>query len=285
MPVLSRVFWRIALPPAPSTRRIAAVLRPGRRHRIDGVRIVLTGASSGIGRAAALALAAEGAELVLVARSGADLERVRERIATAGGTATCLPCDLSDPAAVDLLAVRIRERWGEVDVLVNNAARSIRRPLTESFDRFHDFERVMAVNYFGAARLTMALLPGMIARGGGHVVNVGTWTVPVGSSPNFAAYHSSKTALTAFGRCVRAELARSGIGVTEVHYPLVHTAMSAPTAEFAALPGLTPERAADWIVAAVRTRPARLLPRYAAVLAVLGALAPRTVDAVLRHRN
>lgn len=281
--LLGRLVRKLILVPIPSLRATLSVARIDRRP-LAGQRVLITGASSGIGRAAALRLAAEGSELVLVARRTDELERLRAEIAGAGWRAECVACDLTDSAAVDRLTTWVGD-YGGVDVLVNNAGRSIRRPLTESFDRFHDFERVMAVNYFGAARLTLGLLPGMIARGGGHIVNVGTWSVPVGASPNFAAYHSSKAALAAFGRCVRAELSDTGITVTEIHYPLVRTAMSAPTDKFGTLPGLTPDNAAAWIVSAIRSRPERLVPLFAVVLAVLGHVSPTALSRLLRSRN
>jgi hypothetical protein len=168
-----------------------------------------------------------------------------------------------------------------VDILVNNAGRSIRRPITKSFERLDDFDRTMAVNFFGPVHLTLGLLPAMLRRGSGHLVNVGTWTVPVGTSPRFAAYHSSKAALAGFGRCVEAELAGRGVRVTTVHYPLVHTPMVAPTEKFRSLPGLTSDEAARWIATAIRNRPVRILPRYALPLKVIGMAAPRLVDRIL----
>ncbi|WP_324192210.1 SDR family NAD(P)-dependent oxidoreductase [Nocardia brasiliensis] len=258
---------------------------PVRRAKVEepvsGKRILITGASAGIGRAAAVAAAAAGAEVVLVARREPELAQLSDEIRSAGGKAVYRTCDLTDDDEVDALLDWVRTSVGRVDVLVNNAGRSIRRPITESFDRMHDFRRTMGINYFGPVQLTLGLLPGMLESGRGQIVNVGTWTVPTGTSPRFAAYQSSKTALTAFGRCVDAELSGRGVAVTSVHYPLVHTAMSAPTPEYQKLPGLTPQEAAEWILTAIRHRPVQVIPRYVPVLWAMRVSGPRTVGRVL----
>lgn len=243
--------------------------------------ILVTGASSGIGRSAAMYLASQGATVLLVARRERELAVLCQEILDAGGKAAYRVCDLSDRDQVSELVRWVLDEYGGVDVLINNAARSMRRPLAEALERLDDFDRAMAVNFFGPVHLTMGLLPQMLRRGSGHVVNVGTWTVPVGTSPRFAAYHSSKAALAGFSRCVDAELAGSGVRVTSVHFPLVHTPMSAPTEKFRRLPGLTPDVAARWIASAVRRRPVRIVPRYVLLLRIAGAAAPRLVDRIL----
>jgi NAD(P)-dependent dehydrogenase (short-subunit alcohol dehydrogenase family) len=274
----SRLVWNVRSylnGPRLAWRRSAA------REPIAGRRILVTGASSGIGRSAAAHLARQGAMVVLVARRERELALLHEEIIRGGGKAEYRACDLANRDEVDALVRWILDEHGGVDILVNNAGRSMRRPVTESFERLDDFDRAMAVNFFGPVRLTMGLLPAMVGRKSGHVINVGTWTVPVGTSPRFAAYHSSKAALAAFGRCVDAELARRGVRVTAVHYPLVHTAMSAPTGQYRNLPGLTPDEAAEWIATAIRSRPACIAPRYVALLRAVGAVAPRAVDRIL----
>jgi NAD(P)-dependent dehydrogenase (short-subunit alcohol dehydrogenase family) len=255
--------------------------RPAGRGSIAGKRVLITGASAGIGRAAARHLAAHGATVVLVARREEELAALHAEIAAAGGEASHRACDLSDRDDVETLVRWVLAEHGGVDILVNNAGLSIRRPVAESFERLDTFDRTMAVNFFGPVHLTMGLLPAMLERGSGHVVNVGTWTVPVATSPRFAGYHSSKVALDAFGRCVDAELAGRGVRVTSVHYPLVHTEMSARTERYRRLPGLTPDQAAGWIAAAIRNRPVRIAPRYVVLLRALGAVAPRAVDRAL----
>ncbi len=257
------------------------VRRSGRPEPVAGKRVLVTGASAGIGRAAAALLAREGATVLLVARREAELAQLAKEIGAAGGTAAHRAADLADRDQVDDLVRWVRDEHGGVDVLVNNAARSMRRPVAEAVDRPDDLDRAVAVNYLGPARLTLGLLPGMLARGSGHVVNVGTWAVPVGVSPRFAAYQGSKAALTAFGRSLDAEVAGRGVRVTAVHYPLVHTAMSAPTGRYRGRPGLTPEEAATWIATAIRHRPRHVVPRFTVPLRAVGAVAPGAVDRIL----
>ncbi|MFI1916227.1 SDR family NAD(P)-dependent oxidoreductase [Nocardia sp. NPDC020380] len=278
---MARRVLRAAARLADVLNQPAPVRHKGIDEPISGKRILITGASSGIGRAAAVAAAAAGAEVVLVARREPELALLRDEIRAAGGRAVHRACDLTDDAEIDGLLRWVDAEVGAVDVLVNNAGRSIRRPVTESFDRIHDFRRTMNINYFGPVRLTIGLLPAMLESGRGHIVNVGTWTVPTGTSPRFSAYHSSKLALSGFGRCLDAELSGRGVAVTEVHYPLVHTAMSSPTPEYRRLPGLTPEQAADWILTAIRRRPIQVIPRYVPLLQALRLTGPRTVGRLL----
>ncbi|MCM6773132.1 SDR family NAD(P)-dependent oxidoreductase [Nocardia sp. CDC159] len=243
--------------------------------------ILITGASSGIGRAAALELAGRGARLILVARREPELRLVHKQIAELGGDAEYHATDLSLPEQVDGLVERLGADGARVDVLVNNAGRSIRRPVTESLDRAHDYERTMAINYFGAVRLTLGLLPGMLAHGSGHIVNIGTWGVGFETSPYFSAYLSSKAALIAFGRCLDAELGGRGIHTTAVNFPSVRTAMLAPTAQYARMPALTPEEAANWIVTAIRTRPVRIEPYAVHAVRLVSLFSPRAAARLL----
>lgn len=258
-----------------------ALHRSPRRGPLAGRRVLVTGASSGIGRAGALLLARHGARVIAVARRERELLLVCEEIVDSGGDATPRACDLTSSDEVDeLVRWVIRDRGG-IDVVVNNAGRSIRRPVASSVERMHDMRRVMAINYFAPVQLTLGLLPSMLERGEGHIVNVGTWTVPVGTSPRFSAYHSAKVALAGFGRCAGAELADRGVHVTAVHYPLVHTAMSAPSHGYRDRPGLSAQDAASWLLAAVLERPVCMLPRYAVLLRALDCAAPRAVDRLL----
>ncbi len=233
------------------------------RKRIKGRTIVITGASSGIGRAAALQLAAQGAHVVALARRAPELKRLLREIKAAGGSGSYYAVDLSDFDALDQTAATILARHGKVDVLVNNAARSIRRSITDSLERFHDYERCMQINYFAAVRLTLKLLPAMLKARSGHVINVLTWGTFL-PSPRFSAYIASKCALEGFTKSLGAELRGRGIVATTIHYPLVHTPMIAPAAEhYRGVPGMTAENAGAWIVKAVRDRPARVAPGYA----------------------
>ncbi len=229
------------------------------RVRLEGKRILLTGASSGIGAVAAEKLAAHGATVIAVARREPLLREVVERIVAAGGTAVALPTDLTDLTEVDELA----KAAGPIDILINNAARSIRRPLAESLQRWHDIERVMQINYYAPLRLIRAFAPGMIARGDGHIINVATWRVLPESSPLFAAYNASKAALSAVSRVIDTEWSACGVHSTTVYYPLVATPMIAPTRAYDGIPALSCEEAAEWMVTAAIDRPVRCSPQGA----------------------
>jgi NAD(P)-dependent dehydrogenase (short-subunit alcohol dehydrogenase family) len=248
------------------------------RTSIDlrGKRVLLTGASSGIGAVAAVRLAAEGATVIAVARREALLAEVVERIGAAGGNATAIPTDLADLGAIDELV----ETVGRVDVLINNAARSIRRPLLDSLERWHDVERVMQLNYFAPLRLIRGVAPGMVERGDGHIVNIATWRVLPEASPLFAAYNASKAALSAVSRVIDTELGPSGVHSTTIYYPLVATPMIAPTRAYDGLPALSPDEAAEWMVIAARTRPIRIAPRKALALRAVDVVAPRRVNRI-----
>jgi NAD(P)-dependent dehydrogenase (short-subunit alcohol dehydrogenase family) len=263
----------------------AQLLQP--RHDVDpaGKTILITGASSGIGEAGALKLARAGAKVIVVARRQELLDSVVERIASAGGDATAIACDLSDLDAVDALVADVDERFGGVDVLINNAGRSIRRPLAESLDRWHDVERTMQLNYFSPLRLIRGFAPGMRQRRDGHIVNVSTWGVLNESSPLFAVYNASKAALTAVSRVVETEWAVDGVHSTTLFYPLVKTPMIAPTRAYDGLPGLSAEEAADWMVTAVRRRPVRIAPRMAVAAHAMNSFAPAAVDAVMKRQR
>ncbi|QWC84071.1 SDR family NAD(P)-dependent oxidoreductase [Nocardioidaceae bacterium] len=243
---------------------------------VEGQRILVTGASSGVGEATARQLAAKGAEVWLVARRLEELQRVATEIEAAGGSARVSTCDLSDLEQVDALVAEVLEAGG-VDVLVNNAGKSIRRSLELSFDRFHDFERMMAINYFGPVRLTMGLLPSMIERGDGHVVNVLTWGVQ-GLAPKFAAYTAAKAALDAFGRIASRELRHQGVTVTNVRLDLVRTPMIAPTDAFDNRPARSPEGAARMLVRACEDRPPEVNTLLGTLGAISGMVAPRVSD-------
>jgi short-subunit dehydrogenase len=238
---------------------MAAADRVGRR--IAGKTVVITGASSGIGESAALQLAAAGARLCLVARRRDELERVQQRIVADGGQAWIYPADLSDEAQTDACADAILAEHERVDVLVNNAGRSIRRAVAASFDRFHDYQRTMQLNYFAAVRLTQKFLPGMLARRSGQIVNVSSLSVQV-ATPMFAAYVASKSALEGFSRCLAMEMVGKGIAVSIINFPLVRTAMTAPTTIYRYVPMMDVDTAGGWILRAVHTRKARLTPTF-----------------------
>jgi NAD(P)-dependent dehydrogenase (short-subunit alcohol dehydrogenase family) len=259
---------------APLYRYWAAHLDPDRarrQHGLAGRTVLITGASSGIGRASALAVARKGAKVILVARRASELEEVRDEITAAGGVASAYPCDLTDGDAVDALVKDVLGEHGAIDMLVNNAGRSIRRSVTLSTERFHDYERTMAINYFGPVRLILGFLPSMAERRFGHVVNVTTMGLQT-DTPRFAAYLASKAALEEFGLTAGRETLSDGVTFTSVRMPLVRTPMIAPTG-YRGIPSSSPERAAALVVKALEERPEILsLPEgRAAELATLTA--------------
>lgn len=252
---------------------------------LDGKRVLLTGASTGIGAAGAELFARHGATVIAVARRKDLLDDIADRITTSGGTAMSVPCDLSDMNAIDALVADVEQRIGGVDILINNAGRSIRRPLAESLDRWHDVERTMTLNYYAPLRLIRGFAPGMIERGDGHLINVSTWGVLSEASPLFSVYNASKSALTAVSRIAETEWGRKGVHSTTLYYPLVATPMIAPTKAYDGLPALTPQEAAEWMVTAARTRPVRIAPRIALAAKALNTVGPRWVDALMGRRG
>ena len=242
--------------------------------------IVLTGASSGIGERAARHLAAKGARLCLVARRAEELERVREAITASGGRAWAYPTDLTDEAALADTASSILAEHGGVDVLINNAGRSIRRPVTEAFDRLHDYQRTMQINYFAAVQLTLAFLPGMLERRHGQIVNVSSYST-LAPVPRFSAYVGSKCALEGFSQSLRAEVAHKGVAVTVINYPLVRTPMTAPTKMYRSVPMMDTDAAAGWMVEAVEKRPAQVAKLTGRAIDLAQAFAPGTTNAVM----
>ncbi|GAB3234970.1 SDR family oxidoreductase [Mycolicibacterium hippocampi] len=252
---------------------------------LTGKRVLLTGASSGIGEAAAGKLARRGATVVVVARRAELLDAVVARITAAGGDARAHACDLSDLDAVDALVATVEADLGGVDILVNNAGRSIRRPLTESLERWHDVERTIALNYYAPLRLIRGLAPGMIARGDGHVINVSTWGVKTESPPLFGVYNASKAALSSVSRIIETEWSDRGVHSTTLYYPLVKTPMIAPTRAYDGLPGLSADEAADWIVTAARDRPVSIAPRIAVTAAAINSIAPAAVDMMMKRQR
>ena len=244
---------------------------PNFRKALKDKVVVVTGASSGIGRATAAALARHGARVMLVSRTREKLEELRSEIKAGGGQAEVYPCDLADLDAIDRMVAKVLKDQGRVDILVNNAGRSIRRSIHESMERFHDFQRTMQLNYFGALRLLLAVLPGMKERQEGHVINISSIGVQA-YPPRFGAYVASKSALAALSRCLGPEVADDGVAVTNIHMPLVRTPMIAPTGMYKNFPTISSEEAAEMVLAAVLTR----VPEVSTRLGKLG----ETVDVV-----
>jgi NAD(P)-dependent dehydrogenase (short-subunit alcohol dehydrogenase family) len=266
-------YWEREMDPSITRGRTLA-------EALNGRRVLITGASSGIGRATALKVAAAGGIPLLVARNVEKLEEVRAEIVAAGGLAYVYAADISDMDEIDRLIERVKDDHRHIDMLVNNAGRSIRRSIALSYERFHDFERTMQLNYFGAIKLIIGLLPQMRARGFGHIVNVSSIGVQT-NPPRFSAYVASKAALDAFTRVVASEVIGDGVTFTTIHMPLVRTPMIAPTKLYDAFPTITPEEAADMICDALHTRPKHMGTTLGTAGEVAYALSPSTVDRIL----
>lgn len=265
--------------PAAALSRLTRTLRPGTPSPLLGATVLITGASSGIGEATAKAAAARGAHVLLVARRGDELARVSSDISARGGRASTYTLDLTDGEAVDLLVEQVLSAHGAVDYLVNNAGRSIRRSLDLSYDRFHDFERMMAVNFFGPVRLTMGLLPAMRAQKFGHVVNIVTWGNQI-KAPKFAAYIAAKSALDVFGRIMGREAFFDNVTCTNVRVSLVATDMIGPTDAYNDRRAETPEHCAERIVRALEDRPITVNGIIGSVSEVFNLVSPRLADFV-----
>ena len=250
------------------------------RGRVEGEIVVVTGASSGIGRAAALALGDAGAHVILVARGRDKLIDTQREIEAKGGTCFVYTCNISDMESCDELVARIRANHAPVSILINNAGRSIRRAINASYDRFHDFERTMQLNYFGALRLILGFLPDMVEAGQGHVINISSIGV-LTNAARFSAYVASKSALDAFGRCARSEYAGTGVTFTSINMPLVRTPMIAPTKFYRSLPAISPEEAADMIVEAIVYRPERIATRLGKFARAVHAISPKTWETLI----
>jgi NAD(P)-dependent dehydrogenase (short-subunit alcohol dehydrogenase family) len=242
--------------------------------------IVITGASSGIGRATAIKMAIAGAKVLLVARGEEKLLETKKEIEAAGGRCWMYAADVSDMASCDALVARVLKEHGACDYLVNNAGRSIRRGVLNSFDRFHDYERTMQLNYFGALRLIMGFLPKMIEQKRGHIINISSIGV-LSNAPRFSAYVASKAALDAFAACAASEFLDKGVNFTTINMPLVRTPMIAPTKMYENVPTLSPEQAADLVVEAIVYKPVRIATRLGIFGAISHAAAPRMTQIML----
>ena len=247
---------------------------------VRGRVVMVTGASSGIGKSAAMKIADAGGTVLLVARTPEKLDEAREQIEAGGGIAFVHPCDLSDMDDIERMADEVLAEHGHVDILVNNAGRSIRRSIALSYDRPHDFERTMQLNYHGAVRLILKLLPVMRERRSGQIVNVSSIGVQT-NMPRFSAYVASKAALDAFSRCIASEIIDDGVHVTSIYMPLVRTPMIAPTKMYDRFPTITPEEAAEMICEAIMHKPKRIATPMGTLGQILYALNPKSIDYIL----
>lgn len=243
------------------------------QQKVDGKTIIVTGASSGIGLTVSKYLAQAGAHVLLLARTKEKLDEVKAEIEAEGGKATVFPCDLNDMESIDAVSKEILASVDHIDILVNNAGRSIRRAVHESVDRFHDFERTMQLNYFGAVRLVLNILPHMMQRKDGQIINISSIGV-LANATRFSAYVASKAALDAFSRCLSAEVHSHKIAITSIYMPLVRTLMIAPTKMYKYVPTLSPEQAADLIAYAIVKRPKKIATNLGRLASITYAVAP-----------
>jgi NAD(P)-dependent dehydrogenase (short-subunit alcohol dehydrogenase family) len=266
-------YWERNLDP---DLRIDRTLRGQVRNKV----VVITGGSSGIGLAAAHKIAAAGAKTIIVARDPEKLAEAAKAIGAASRSVFTYTADVADEAQCAALVKKILADHGGIDILINNAGRSIRRAIENSYDRLHDFERTMALNYFGSLRLTLGLLPTMAQQKSGHVINISSIGV-LTNAPRFSAYVASKAALDAFTRCAASEFADVGVSFTTINMPLVRTPMIAPTKIYSNVPTLAPEEAADLIVQAIVYKPNRIATRLGVFGEVLHALLPRVAQIIM----
>ncbi len=250
------------------------------KRSVNGKVVVITGASSGIGEVVAHRVGRAGATVILVARTKSKLDVIRDEIVDAGGDADVFTADLSDIKDCERVIEDIIDKHGRVDILVNNAGRSIRRSLTSSADRFHDFERTMQLNYFGALRMIMSVLPGMRERKYGRIINIssiGAQAYP----PRFSAYVASKSALDAFSRCAQPEVIGDGVIFTTVYMPLVKTPMTAPTTIYKAFPMITPQEASELVIKGMIGTPRKVTTGLGRTGEVIHAVSPELADRIL----
>ena len=250
------------------------------RGQVEGKVCLVTGASSGIGKATAWKLAEAGAHVVTIARDKEQLDEVVAEFAAAGLTLHAYVGDLADMASAEAVTQQILAEHGVVDILVNNAGRSIRRAIENSYDRFHDFERTMQLNYFGCLKVTMTVLPKMSEQKRGHIINISSIGV-LTNAPRFSAYVASKSALDAWTRCASSEFADRGIHFTTINMPLVKTPMIAPTKLYDSVPTLTPDEAADMVCDAIIHKQVRIATRLGITGQVLHALVPRIAQIIM----
>ena len=248
--------------------------------KVKGKVIVVTGGTSGIGEATAIKMAEAGAQVVIVARDAEKAQLTLAKIKEAGGKAKFYSCDLASLPDCDKLVASVLKDFSRCDYLVNNAGRSIRRGIANSYDRFHDFERTMQLNYFGSLRLIMGFLPVMVKQGGGQIINISSIGV-LTQAPRFSAYVASKAALDAFAGCAASEFAGDHVHFTTINMPLVRTPMIAPTKMYNNVPTLSPEQAADMVVDAILNKPVRIATRMGIFGAILHAAAPKLTQIIL----
>jgi len=267
------------------TQRIpvgGGVLAPSLEDAVRGRTVMITGASSGIGKAAALQVGRAGGLVLLVARRADQLNEVKRQIEALGGHAAVHKADLTNFDDIDRMAAEALEAHGSVDILVNNAGKSIRRSVNRAYERFHDYQRTMQLNYFAPVKLILDVLPVMRERGFGHIINISSIGLQV-NTPRFSAYVASKAALDAFSRSIGPEVINDGVHITTVYMPLVRTPMIAPTKIYDRFPTLSPDQAADMITEAIRKRPKRIATTLGSLGQLTYAIAPGAQDLLVNR--
>lgn len=250
------------------------------RGAVEDKTMLITGASSGIGAATAIRVGRNGGRVVLVARTLEKLNDVKAQVEEVGGEAHVYPCDLTDSDAIGAMAEQVIADLGGVDILMNNAGMSIRRSIANSYDRLHDFERTIQLNYLGAVAVILKVLPGMRERGFGHIVNVSSMGVQI-NTPRFSAYVASKNALDGFSRSIASEVVDDGVSITTVYMPLVRTPMIEPSAHYAAMPSISPNQAGTMIAKALVNRPKKQSTTGGRIAEITYGTAPKVQDAVI----
>jgi NAD(P)-dependent dehydrogenase (short-subunit alcohol dehydrogenase family) len=272
-----------------ATKAIDLLANPARvsnpdklRSAISGKTVLVTGASYGVGEATARKIAAAGATVLVVARSADRLHELAASINTGGGKAVAYPTDLTDETAVSELTNKIGEQHGALDIVVSNAGKSLRRSLHDQYDRPHDFQRTIAINYLGPIQLLLGVLPAMRERGRGHIINVSSVGVRVPPGPQWGVYQASKGAFDRWLRSVAPELHADGVDVTSVYFALVRTRMIEPTPILGKLPGLDPDDAADVIAKAIIQRPRTIAPPWVGPVELASVLLAGPADRAAR---
>jgi short-subunit dehydrogenase len=258
------------------------VLAPSLEDAVSGRVVLITGASSGIGKSTAMKIGAAGGITLLVSRTKEKLDEVATEIEDRGGVAYVHPGNLTDMDDIDRMAAEVLEQHEAVDILINNAGKSIRRSVENAYDRFHDYQRTMQVNYFGPVKLILDLLPVMRERKSGHIINISTIGLQV-NTPRFSAYVASKAALDAFSRSIAPEVIGDGVHITTIYMPLVRTPMIAPTKIYDRFPTLSPDEAADLITEAIRKRPKRMATTLGNIGQLGYAIVPGAQDLVVNR--
>jgi NAD(P)-dependent dehydrogenase (short-subunit alcohol dehydrogenase family) len=251
------------------------------RGTVGGKVVLITGGSSGIGLAAAHKFAEAGAIAIICGRDQDKLDEACKEAKAKGYQFIAYPADIADMADADRFVKLVVDNHGGVDYLINNAGRSIRRAIESSYDRFHDFERTMQLNYFGCLRVTMGLMPGMVAKRKGHVVNISSIGV-LTNAPRFSAYVASKAAMESFARCAASEVHDEGVHFTIINMPLVRTPMIAPTKIYEDMPTIiSPEEAADMIADAIIRKPQRIATRLGLMAEIMHLVMPKLSEVVM----